>query len=103
MCIRPRRKSGFGIARQFMTFVRDAVRQTLMESRPVSGIPVPTSPVVVLSACELATPSPGGQRGVDLPFSEFSAHMQAFTAEPDSGEIGAAVTREQSGEAEGPA
>ncbi len=76
-------------------FVRDALRQSLMESRPVSGIPVPTSPVVVHAPNHEGGVT-GAQRGADLPFSEFSAHMQAFIAEPESGEIGAALDREKS-------
>lgn len=79
-------------------FVRDALRQSLMESRPVSGIPVPTSPVVVYPSDRNQVLA-GRQRGADLPFSEFSARMQTFIAEPESGEIGAAFAREQSREA----
>jgi DNA mismatch repair protein MutL len=75
-------------------FVRDAVRQRLMESRPVSGIPAPTSPVPVLTENHdreqvqtTATP----QRGANLPFSEFSARMEAVSVEPDRSEMATVV------------
>jgi len=48
-------------------FVRDAVREILMESRPVSNIPMPASPVPE------RRPEPVIQRAAALPFSEFSA------------------------------
>ncbi|HEX7361861.1 MAG TPA: DNA mismatch repair endonuclease MutL [Bryobacteraceae bacterium] len=51
-------------------FVRDAVRELLMESRPVSSIPLPTSPVPVP-----AYRQPAMQRAADLPYSEFTAVM----------------------------
>jgi DNA mismatch repair protein MutL len=52
-------------------FVRDALREVLMESRPVSSMPsMPVSPVVKVRAPV--------QRAAELPFSEFSA----FVAEP---------------------
>jgi DNA mismatch repair protein MutL len=41
-------------------FVRDALRSTLMEKRPVSAIPARYSPIA------------GPQRGADLPYSEFT-------------------------------
>src|SRR5947209_7641541 len=76
-------------------FVRDAVRQRLMESRPVSGIPAPSSPVPVLTRNHdreqvHATASP--QSGANLPFSEFSARMEAVTVEPDGTEVATVVT-----------
>jgi DNA mismatch repair protein MutL len=49
-------------------FVRDAVREMLMESRPVSKIPMPASPVAQQRRSE-----PPMQRAAALPFSEFSA------------------------------
>ncbi len=76
-------------------FVRDAVRQRLMESRPVSGIPAPTSPLPVVNGSRddreqvHATANPQG--GANLPFSEFSARMEAFTAEPDGSEMATVV------------
>jgi len=76
-------------------FVRDAVRQRLMESRPVSGIPAPTSPVPVLTIPRQdreQVHAPGSpQRGADLPFSEFSARMETITEEPDGSEIATVV------------
>ncbi|MGH9772573.1 MAG: DNA mismatch repair endonuclease MutL, partial [Candidatus Acidiferrales bacterium] len=58
-------------------FVRDAVRELLMESRPVSSIPLPTSPTVLPRGAGF---SPRGtlappQRAADLPYSEFTAVM----------------------------
>src|SRR3954454_7326648 len=82
-------------------FVRDAVRQSLMESRPVSGIPAPTSPVVVrTSDREQGTGAAGAQRGARLPFSEFSARMEAVIAEPEADEMVAVdfVERAREGE-----
>jgi DNA mismatch repair protein MutL len=55
-------------------FVYDGIRETLMESRPVSSMPLPSSPVV----------NPQLQRGADLPFSEFTATMGAVAVETDS-------------------
>jgi DNA mismatch repair protein MutL len=49
-------------------FVRDAVREMLMESRPVSKIPMPATPVPQQRRSE-----PVMQRAAALPFSEFSA------------------------------
>jgi DNA mismatch repair protein MutL len=49
-------------------FVRDAVREMLMESRPVSKIPMPASPVAQQRRSESVM-----QRAAALPFSEFSA------------------------------
>ncbi len=46
-------------------FIRDAVREVLMASRPVASIPLPVSP------------QPVGQRAARLPLSEFSAMAQA--------------------------
>jgi DNA mismatch repair protein MutL len=48
--------------------VRDAVREILMESRPVSNIPLPASPVP-----QRRTEAPLVQRAAALPFSEYSA------------------------------
>ncbi|HMJ63628.1 MAG TPA: DNA mismatch repair endonuclease MutL, partial [Bryobacteraceae bacterium] len=58
-------------------FVRDAIRESLIESRPASSIPIlPVSPV------------PGArapvQRAADLPFSEFTAMTEAVFLEPES-------------------
>jgi DNA mismatch repair protein MutL len=85
-------------------FVRDTLRQNLMESRPASGIPVPTSPVVVRTSDHDRKQGAGaaadGQRGASLPFSEFSARMDAFITEPEPGEVAAALVVEQAKEAE---
>jgi DNA mismatch repair protein MutL len=85
-------------------FVRDTLRQNLMESRPASGIPVPTSPVVVRTSDHDRKQGAGaaadGQRGASLPFSEFSARMGAFITEPEPGEVAAALVVEEAKEAE---
>ncbi len=61
-------------------FVRDAVRDVLMESRPVSSMPVmPASPLP--SPRPTAAVSPA-QRAAELPFSEFSARVEAIQMEP---------------------
>ena len=53
-------------------FVRDTLRVLLMASRPVSSIPIPTSPHIVV------------QRAANLPLSEFSAMAEAAIAlEPE--------------------
>ncbi|MBV9675191.1 MAG: DNA mismatch repair endonuclease MutL [Acidobacteriaceae bacterium] len=62
-------------------FVRDNIRDVLMESRPVSGIPRPTSPVIVRES------PPVQQHAANLPYSEFTAVMEAMAAEPAVGEI----------------
>ena len=48
-------------------FVRDAIREVLMERRPVSSMPLPSSPGA----------NPQLQRAADLPFSEFTVAMEA--------------------------
>jgi DNA mismatch repair protein MutL len=53
-------------------FVRDTLREVLMESRPVSSIPIPMLPVSPVPAPRVATP---------LPFSEFSVYTHAGAAE----------------------
>jgi DNA mismatch repair protein MutL len=59
-------------------FVRDAIREILMESRPASSIPIPaTSPVI-------PQPGPDLQRGAALPFSEFSAVVEAIAVDSES-------------------
>ncbi|HZS54801.1 MAG TPA: DNA mismatch repair endonuclease MutL [Bryobacteraceae bacterium] len=69
-------------------FVRDAVRDILMESRPVSSIPVlPTSPVVTSQAPV--------QRAANLQFSEFSARVEAVLLEPESVEVPVAVDSQE--------
>ena len=53
-------------------FVRDAIRQELVASRPASGIPA--------SAIEQPLVTPGGQPGAKLPFSELTQRMEDFRA-----------------------
>jgi DNA mismatch repair protein MutL len=61
-------------------FVRDAIREMLMESRPVSSMPaLPISP-------RMAAPSfvrEPVQHAAALPFSEFSARMASVTADDE--------------------
>ncbi|HEY7305159.1 MAG TPA: DNA mismatch repair endonuclease MutL [Bryobacteraceae bacterium] len=65
-------------------FVRDALREALMQSRPASSMPVPASPIV-------PTYGPAGQpahtpplpRAAALPFSEFTAVMEHETVESE--------------------
>jgi DNA mismatch repair protein MutL len=49
-------------------FVRDALRQTLVESRPVSAIPLPVR----------------AQPAADLPYSEFTQHVENQSWEPSN-------------------
>jgi DNA mismatch repair protein MutL len=61
-------------------FVRDAVRDVLMESRPASSMPIAaTSPIP-------SPVRPPVQRAAALPFSEFTAVMEAITVDPDAAE-----------------
>jgi DNA mismatch repair protein MutL len=55
-------------------FVRDGIREILMERRPISSMPLPNSPSV----------NPQLQRAADLPFSEFTATMEAVAVEEAS-------------------
>ncbi len=69
-------------------FVRDAIREMLMESRPVSSMPLPASPLVSMEgAYAEASPRESVQRAADLPFSEFSARMESVTAEEEPAEM----------------
>jgi DNA mismatch repair protein MutL len=65
-------------------FVRDAVRDVLMDSRPASSMPIAASSPIVTGARPLVQPPV--QRGAALPFSEFTAVMEAVTIEPDAAE-----------------
>jgi DNA mismatch repair protein MutL len=68
-------------------FVRDVIREILMESRPVSSMPIPaSSPVIPYRQASLSQPQALVQRGAALPFSEFSAAMEAIAVEPESGQ-----------------
>jgi DNA mismatch repair protein MutL len=58
---------------QVHDFVRDAIRERLMESRPVSSMPLPASPVQ----------RPVVQQAADLPFSEFSGRVEAMVVESE--------------------
>jgi DNA mismatch repair protein MutL len=60
-------------------FVRDTLREILMQTRPASSIPLPASPPS--QAQLLRTPI---QRAAELPFSEFTSRVQVvFPAEPE--------------------
>ncbi|MGC2656858.1 MAG: DNA mismatch repair endonuclease MutL [Bryobacteraceae bacterium] len=63
---------------QVHDFVRDSIREVLMRQRPASAMPMPTSPI----ASPLPMPRPPLQRAAALPFSEFSAVIEAFMEEP---------------------
>jgi DNA mismatch repair protein MutL len=65
-------------------FVRDGIREVLMERRPVSSMPLPSSPVA----------KPELQRAADLPFSEFTATMEAVAIEADPLETNRVVRAE---------
>jgi DNA mismatch repair protein MutL len=60
-------------------FVRDAVREVLMQSRPVSSIPLPPSPPVVprTESFELRQPAVPPRAGT-LPFSEYSSMVNSI-------------------------
>ncbi len=65
---------------QVHDFVRDAIRESLMQHRPVSSIPLPTSPLPVRSPIFSANTElrSNVQRAAELPFSEFSTRVQEF-------------------------
>jgi DNA mismatch repair protein MutL len=65
-------------------FVRDSIREVLMESRPVSSMPLPNSPV----------PHPQLQGAADLPFSEFTANLETIAVESESFEANQVVDTE---------
>jgi DNA mismatch repair protein MutL len=60
-------------------FVRDIIREILMETRPASSMPIAAS-----SPAMSALPRPPVQRGAALPFSEFSAVMESVAVESES-------------------
>jgi DNA mismatch repair protein MutL len=62
-------------------FVRDAVREMLMESRPASKIPMPATPVPERRAEPLI------QRAAALPFSEYSAISELDEPPPTASEF----------------
>jgi DNA mismatch repair protein MutL len=57
-------------------FVRDAIRETLIERKPVSAIPMRQSPA-----------APGPQRAAELPYSEFSQRIESGTFDGAPSEI----------------
>ncbi len=58
-------------------FVRDSIRESLIESRPASSMPIlPVSPLPSVRAPV--------QRAADLPFSEFTVMTEAVFIEPES-------------------
>ncbi len=62
-------------------FVRDTVRDILMQRRPVSSMPVlPTSPVLPAFEPVVLGARATEQRAADLPFSEFSGRVETWTA-----------------------
>ncbi len=68
-------------------FVRDSIREVLMESRPVSSMPLPSSPVPSAQPQRSATAlnQAPAQRAADLPFSEFSASMEVVAESISTG------------------
>ncbi len=70
-------------------FVRDAIREVLMESRPVSSMPLlPTSPVMAMDRARgAAMPQASGQRAGGLSLSEFSASLEAIALESEPVEV----------------
>jgi DNA mismatch repair protein MutL len=65
-------------------FVRDAIREVLTENRPVSSMPLPSSPRV----------HPEMQSAAGLPFSEFTATMEAVAVESEGFEMEQVVATE---------
>jgi DNA mismatch repair protein MutL len=61
-------------------FVRDAIREALMASRPVSSIPIAASPVV-------PNRSEAPQHAAALPFSEFTSVVQDVGIESESMDV----------------
>jgi DNA mismatch repair protein MutL len=70
-------------------FVRDAVRDVLMESRPVSSIPLPPS-----SPVPRPIPQAPAQRAAQLPYSEFSARVEAIEMEEPEAPAGESAVPE---------
>jgi DNA mismatch repair protein MutL len=68
-------------------FVRDTIRDALMESRPVSSIPLPPSSPLASHPLRPAAPEAPVQRAASLPFSEFSARVEAIAFEPEDAEV----------------
>ncbi len=81
-------------------FVRDSVRDVLIESRPVSNIPRATSPVIARESPPLRPVEPSfvQQRAANLPYSEFTAVMETMADEPMAGEIRTVTEQEMAAE-----
>lgn len=77
-------------------FVRDVIRDVLMESRPVSSMPLASSPLLEKKSVDTgarhnyAPTAVETQRAAELPFSEFSTQLEAAVVESA---ISDAVTR----------
>ena len=74
-------------------FVRDTIREILMASRPVSSLPLGSSPTFERTFGASSHPKANGsdaaashtyQRAADLPFSEFTALVHELAAQPTS-------------------
>lgn len=77
---------------QVHDFVRDAIREVLMESRPASSFPIAaSSPAIAEARGSISQPGAPIQRGAALPFSEFSAAIETVVLEPDAMEQAAPV------------
>jgi DNA mismatch repair protein MutL len=69
-------------------FVRDAIREELMASRPVSSIPVPTSPRTVFDRePPRAQERIAIQRAAELPLSEYSAMVEEVVFNDEQQEV----------------
>lgn len=65
---------------QVHDFVRDTLREILMQSRPASSIPLPASPVMAPKPAAAAGTTQMQQRAAALPFSEYTARVEtAYT------------------------
>jgi DNA mismatch repair protein MutL len=65
-------------------FVRDAIREVLIENRPVSSMPLPSSPAMHSQI----------QGAAGLPFSEFTATMEAVAVESEAFDLEQVVATE---------
>ncbi len=62
-------------------FVRDTIRDVLMQSRPASSIPLPPSPPLRREQQPLASSNQSPQHAPELPFSEFSGQVESGQVE----------------------
>ncbi|MBV9264949.1 MAG: DNA mismatch repair endonuclease MutL [Acidobacteriaceae bacterium] len=67
-------------------FVRDTLREVLMQSRPASSIPIPASPLP--SRYEMPV-----QRAAALPFSEFSQRVEQVSMAPEDIEVETSIAQ----------